>query len=82
MHLETVGSSAETLLLRITSPQAKSLVDVPGGQIRVTCLCPSAKGSEKTQSGRQSLTPNKTEETNSSTRKGASKAGGGEEGQT
>ena len=59
-------SSTETLLPHVTSLQAKFLVTVSGGQIRVTCLCSSAKESEKTQGGRQFLTLDKTEKPNSS----------------
>lgn len=59
-------SSTDTLLLHVTSFQAKFLVTVSGGQIRVTCLCPSAKESEKTQGRRQCLT---LEKPNSSMRK-------------
>lgn len=48
---------------------AKVLVGVSAGQIRATRLCPHAKAAEKTQIGRQPLTPHKTKEPNSSTRK-------------
>lgn len=49
-----------------TQLPAKVLVGVSTGQIRVTCLCPHAKGADKTQIGRQPLTSHKTKEPNSS----------------